>query len=336
MRKNRLLDSQITINLRDLIDNTTSPLENIGFLNAPNPNKVTLPIFLPEGFMAPIPLRYEEIYSESVIESGKGLKKGKIYHLYGHECDDFEPVKRTYECKGVIKEHDGIALNSVLMKQIEGEECTSFTLTRLDCIHLGIDYEPGLQLFPYAFNWIPIESVENIPFTDMDLGTYEGCPIDGTIKQMHIIIKNVTLHPSDVNCIITPLGEKVTINHFINTLQFKFKDETLNRRFPIHWALIKEDADSNSIVDVKKSCIHIMLFFVAPTLQKDVIGLKRDIVEGKSIDDMIQCYWQSFYANKRVELENNFGNAWNGMQWNSTFRYIRVPGKPRQSTRTTL
>lgn len=78
---------------------------------------------------------------------------GSDYSLFNKRVDGFEQTERIYKCFGYISKLNGIDIDSVIMKQINGEESTIFSLTRDDCNILKINYEQGLCLFPSNMNW---------------------------------------------------------------------------------------------------------------------------------------------------------------------------------------
>ena len=123
---------------------------------------------------------------------------GQEYILQGTQCDDFTMPTRKYKLVGVVNEFEGISIESVIMKQIEGPQSSMiFTLTKNDCKKLGIEFEQGLQLYPKSLAWVKnekketlaIESKSNKYFDENDLSTY---PLDYDTKK----IKNIAIKVS--------------------------------------------------------------------------------------------------------------------------------------------
>lgn len=81
------------------------------------------------------------------------LRIGENYSLFDNACEGFIPIERVYKLIGVVNTLNGIQIDSYIMKQIDGPETTIFSLTKSDCKLLGIEYEEGLQLFPFGLDW---------------------------------------------------------------------------------------------------------------------------------------------------------------------------------------
>ena len=81
------------------------------------------------------------------------FKKGSLMALVNSGCDDFDETERVYEFIGVVTTINSIEVNSIIVKQVEGDRGMIFSLTKDDCKEIGIEYEPCLQLFPYNMNW---------------------------------------------------------------------------------------------------------------------------------------------------------------------------------------
>ena len=92
------------------------------------------------------------------LSIARKLEKGNRYVLITDSLlDEEEPFDRlrirTYEMIGTVTEASGIPVDSVIMKQVDGYECTIYSLTKSDCEFLGIRYQKGLQLFPKGMQW---------------------------------------------------------------------------------------------------------------------------------------------------------------------------------------
>lgn len=146
--------------------------------------------------------KYVEAYfSEKLLSNKKPITEknsffeiGKEYILQGCECDEFTMPTRKFILVGIVDNHDGVELNSVVMKQIEGFESSMiFSLTKNDCKKLNIEFQPRLQIFPKSLEWKKVEEkkdtdVKSLPFffDKNDLSTY---PVEYTTK----MIRNITL-----------------------------------------------------------------------------------------------------------------------------------------------
>lgn len=63
--------------------------------------------------------------------------------------------EKTYILKKFIYTIKQDVVNVVIMKQISGPQSAIFTLTKSNCVHYHIKYEPGLQVMAMDLNWIP-------------------------------------------------------------------------------------------------------------------------------------------------------------------------------------
>lgn len=261
---------------------------------------------LSAGLLTPIPLIYKDIYNKEQLT---GLRVGHKYALQEEPCEGTEMPISVYECKHIIKEFGGINLNSVVMKQLEGNSDMIFSLTKADCKNFGLKYEPQLQLFPINFNWKRLDTIIDIKFDPRNMGTYKPSPLDGTIHQMHILINGIDRAPSiklgmreEIPHIILPNGRVHNFDFFLNTLIFKFKDKNLQRHFPITYKVLS-DKNNGNIIDSRNKTIGIMLFFGATE------GIDPQEFEGKTIDELIEASWEENVLNSQVSsnmMNNHF------------------------------
>lgn len=245
-------------------------------------------IVLPNGHVFPIPLKYEEL-GETPIKDNTFLRKGGFYSLQGEECEGFTMPIRVYECKGICNEIKGIPLDAVIMKLVEGQEDTIFSLTRQDCHFLNVDFEPQLQLFPSRFSWKEVTQIRNKEeFTRKNLATYPPSPRYGTIRQMHIYIHGFKKVRND-EYIVTPNGKHISISNFLSSMYIRFKNDEMFRKHNFIWKVMTPFKDVNDYYD--NGGIHIMLFFANGTEK----GIDPSLFENKNIDDIIEVGWTRFY-----------------------------------------
>lgn len=110
---------------------------------------------------------------------------GEKYSLKAPSCEGFEMKEKIYQLIGVVNNFSDVPINSVIMKQISGEKDLIFALSKSDCLHLGIEYEPELQLFPQDMSWNRV--VEN--FDKDDLSTTPKSEIDNKIRYFLLKLK---------------------------------------------------------------------------------------------------------------------------------------------------
>ena len=202
----------------------------------------------------PIPLKYEEL-GEDTIKNNSLLEKGKLYSLQGEECEGFTMPTRVYQCKGICKEIKTIPLDAVVMKLVEGAEDTIFSLTRQDCQFLNLEFEPQLQLFPSNFGWKEVNRTtqqRTQGFTKNNMATYPMSPKYGTLRQMHIFIKDVfkphscVTRKGDTELIKVFYEKIISTETFIKNLYVKFKNKELQNKFPILWKFICPNPRKNA------------------------------------------------------------------------------------------
>lgn len=270
--------------------------------------KLPLPAFLfangertvlRNGFLTPQPLRYEEIYND---ESFRGMRVGEVYVISESLSEDFNIEPNVYQCKHILKEYGGVNLNSVVMKQIEGDQSVIFSLTKADCRSIGIEYEPKLQLFPINMNWRPRRELREVPFSPLNMGTYKPSPKDGMIHQMHVSLYNV--QQNNIERITTPTGKQIPLVTFLDTIRFKFKDKNLQKNYPITYKILTNK--ENTII-VKDNHIDFMLFF-------GTVGISPVDFDNKTIDDLIEVSWIESY--KRRETPDEYKDVWQQIRRN--------------------
>lgn len=180
-----------------------------------------------------IPKENEKAIRKAEVQRNK-FTIGNIYTLSGVECDDFEMPKKEYQLIDIVKNINGVTLDSVVMKQISGEQSTIFSLTKNDCRNLRIQFQQGLQLFPTNLNWVEKETETQIVepqviepsydecFNPTNLSTYPLCHIDNTVRHILVELSNFSYdHLNGV--IILPSGDTVKKSVFNECLKIRTK-----------------------------------------------------------------------------------------------------------------
>ena len=141
--------------------------------------------------------------------------KGEKYALSGVSCEGFEMPEKVYELVGIHDEYDGIALNSVIVKQVSGLKDKIYTLSKNDCDCMGIEYEEGLQLFPKHLNWKRVKEV--VPFDKNNLGTTPLSDIDNTIR--YVLLKVNGFKDYIDGYVMTPSGKLIKEKQFEDSIK---------------------------------------------------------------------------------------------------------------------
>lgn len=151
---------------------------------------------------------------------------GDLYTLRGVECDDFKMPIKVYKLVAVLHELNGVELNSVVVKQVGGEETTIFSLTKFDCETLSLPFEKGLQIFPKTMNWVVYkeeteeEADNRLKKADLNnLSTYPKSPQDGNI--WNIVIKLEGFSSYRKTHIVIPSGDIIKTEDLHNMLKVR-------------------------------------------------------------------------------------------------------------------
>jgi hypothetical protein len=274
----------------------------------------TIPCF--PQILSFIPKESKETVSPKKQER-KVFEKGKIYTLSGVECDDFEMPTKEYELIGFVSKVNGIVLDSVIMKQISGEQNTIFSLTKNDCRNLNIEFQPGLQLFPKNLNWVeksmPIEAPikeekddEYSIFNPNDLSSYPVCHVDKTVRHIMVEISGFTYdHRS--NNFITPDGNiikrcdigsklKVTIKRplygdGVSSSNFNY-NEAIGYKFRTNDI---STCTTNNIIDKDgKIYIELMLHKSSKNTPDGALGVHPEVFNGQSLTEIFEFFYLEF------------------------------------------
>lgn len=161
----------------------------------------------------------------TIKEVDESLKVGNLYSLQGDECDGFAMPKRVYEVIANV-ENDGH--KSVVMKFVDGEPTTVFSLTRNNCRTLNIPYQDGLQIFPTDLGWkaetIEVETKKEEGFNPEDLSTY---PCDYETKCIRrVCCKLYGFQWQNELRAITFDGNLIPYNDLVMQVMFKYPNMT--------------------------------------------------------------------------------------------------------------
>ena len=146
--------------------------------------------------------------------------EGENYALQGVACDGFEMETKIYKLIKVVDDFYGTNINSVIVKQIAGEQGIIFTLSKNDCEYHGIEYEKGLQLFPKTLNWVRVK--DKIPFDKNNLATTPVSDVDNTVR--FILLRLDGFKDYLDGYILTPSGHLIGEKHFMDTLRITTKE----------------------------------------------------------------------------------------------------------------
>lgn len=228
---------------------------------------------------------------------------GNVYVLCGAECEDFQMPSKEYELVAILDNANGIVLDSVVMKQISGERNTIFSLTRLDCQNLGIEFQRGLQIFPKNLNWVKKEVTQEVStedelaveFNSNILATYPKNYDDGLIHRVVIKISGFKKDPrgiisQDNGYLVTERslrpGFSITTKQRIGSAT-----NTNSATFPIGYHIPYEiitqrvSRCNGGYVD-EDGCIFLELNLTRTDFNNRVIGLNPELLGDASFNDL--------------------------------------------------
>lgn len=254
------------------------------------------------------------------------LEVGKLYSLRGTECDDFVMPTKTYELIKNIDSVDGVELDAVVMKQIDGEQSTIFSLTKNDCRKLNIPFSSGLQLFPRTMEWDKVQTEEETKkqpqtpreFDSHNLSTYPPSYHDKLIHYMTIKMSNFMIGPNGI--IVTPNGIHINQQDFLNSLRVTTKQSIgvlgstkaayLPNGFNVSWRLVTNMVtpnQSNSELIDSLGCVYIELIF-EQNRNGETVGVHPDAFRQGTFDDFFKVWYpgeNALFIPKYIGQHNN-------------------------------
>ena len=238
--------------------------------------------------------------------------KGEKYALSGVSCEGFEMPEKVYELVGVHDEYDGININSVIVKQISGDQDKIFTLSKNDCACMGIEYENGLQLFPKYLNWRRVKDI--VPFNSSNLGTTPLSDIDNTIR--YALVKINGFKDYIDGYVLTPSGKLIKEEQFEKSLRI-----TCNEPFVYGNGVVTKE---NTALDIEivypegllykygnfisdNDTIYVLIKLAKKVNLNDTIdgltGVERVYLDGFNPNDHFDISWDELGAYTIEEYE---------------------------------
>lgn len=137
---------------------------------------------------------------------------GENYSLSLEACDGVENESTVYKLIGVVDNYKKYPINALIVKQIKGEQRRMFSLTRVQCHDLGVEFEEGLQLLPKTLPWKHYpKQFEEIIYNENDFSTF---PMKNL---MYVEIKGFSMPQRDI--VETPYCYKVKREIFVSALK---------------------------------------------------------------------------------------------------------------------
>lgn len=233
---------------------------------------------------------------------------GGRYILSGKDCDGFDMSEREYEVVADVEDVNDVALDSIVVKQVNGESSSAiFSLTRTDCQLLGISYEPQLQLFPKSLSWekkdVPqleeIAKPKNKAYTPYDLSTYPLSFDDKRSIRFMIVKINGFVCRSFNNTITTPTASTFDATTYFKSgyLKIYAKKDIVSSDKENIWSFVRKgESIKFNVAKLYQDSILIELVFtkdfgLASQTKDNLIGLDPRTLEG-TFDDFFDVYYQ--------------------------------------------
>ena len=243
---------------------------------------------------------------------------GEKYALKGTACEGFDMPEKVYELVAVHDKYDGININSLIVKQISGDQDKIFTLSKNDCEHIGIEYENGLQLFPKHLNWRRVK--DKVPFDSKNLGTTPVSDIDNTIR--YILLKLNGFKDYADGYVVTPSGKLIKEKQFEDTLRITSNEPIVyqqptakndgakfeeNKPFNIEIAYPSNLNYNHGNFISSEDAVYVLIKLVQPlkdpTLIDGTSGVERINLEGFNPNDHFTISWDELGAYTIEEYE---------------------------------
>jgi hypothetical protein len=232
---------------------------------------------------------------------------GDTYKLSGAGCEDFTMPIKEYQLVAILDNANGIILDAVVMKQISGERSTIFSLTKLDCQNLGIEFQRGLQIFPKNLNWVKkentqevVETSSEVEFNSNILATYPKNYDDGLIHRVVIKISGFKRHlqgimAQDNGHLISSTGSRPRF-----TIRVKQRignaTNTDSATFPVDYCLpykivtssVSRCSETSGNYMDEDGCIFLELDMTRKGFDRNIIGLNHELLGEYSFNDLFE------------------------------------------------
>jgi hypothetical protein len=218
--------------------------------------------------------------------------------------------EKVYELIGIIDTYGGVAVESVIVKQVSGEVGNIYALSKNDCDKIGVEFQQGLQLFPKSLPWVRI--IEDAEFDPHNLATTPKSAIDNTIR--YILLKINGFKDYLDGYVITPSGKLIKEEQFEESIRVYAKEPVVYGN-----GYIRKESEplKINVVKPKSSIFNHGNFissddevFILITLKKGVIsgqpsfdgyfGVEPVYLDGINPNDYFVIMWDEFGA-KTIE-----------------------------------
>jgi len=207
------------INTNDLIEDKEKMRIQGAHMPIPNKPKVEKRYIAPSNAFSMVDFTNLGVVEENTSMMPKFII-GENYALGGEKVEGFEQKYKLYNLVGMVDEFAGAKVDSLIVKQIDGEQGNIYTISKSDCDFLGIEYQNGLQLFSKNLSW---RHVRDIPeFDEHNLGTSPTSVIDNSIRYLVLKLKGFTDYSDGY--VLSPSGKLIKESQFTQSVQVSTKE----------------------------------------------------------------------------------------------------------------
>ena len=251
---------------------------------------------IPNELLDLMPLTTNDInFIRGKVDYGSDLKSkvnlGDIIALTRPSVEDCGIERVLFRVAGHVGMFNGVPVNSYILKELEEHNNPNrqkITITKQVCNLLGIEFEPGLELWPDTMNFVRLEDIDDdkpkeraLDYSNM--GTYPASSVDNTIKKICVSINMSAFNISGDGIITAPTGEKfANMAFFVDTMNFKLYAPVL-AGFRITNVMPITKAKDN--IDNRHLCFELNVD------DGNGHGIPPSFVEGMNIDDIVAVTW---------------------------------------------
>ena len=260
--------------------------------------------------------------NEKEVLNDTNIKVGDICVEQKPSVDGEELPKRFYKVLGIVGKLHDIDINSYLVKEVfptpngdwsytqEGTFRTKFSLSRSDCKYLNIEYQDGIEVYPFPntnefFHKYIKEDEEPIAIeeksSDIDynnLATYPVSPVDGYIR--HIVIQLSGFKQINDNVLLYNDGRIIAVDRFCRTLRIVLKRHITsydNRSAAFCKGTLmkcrivgktKESAEFNIADEDGNIFIEVNTFIKSNRTSDGIVGISPEALNGLNVNDLFE------------------------------------------------
>lgn len=260
--------------------------------------------------------------NEKEVLNDTNIKVGDICVEQKPSVDGEELPKRFYKILGIVGKLHDIDINSYLVKEVfptpngdwsytqEGTFRTTFSLTRSDCKYLNIEYQDGIEVYPFPntnefFHKYIKEDEEPIAIeeksSDIDynnLATYPVSPVDGYIR--HIVIQLSGFKPINDNVLLYKDGRTIATERFCASLCIKLKKHITSydnrsaaffKRTLMKCRIVgktKESSEFNIADEDGNIYIEVNTFIKSNRTSDGIVGISPEALNGLNVNDLFE------------------------------------------------